>query len=54
MLKHRVNDASSCFVIIYDQDEIVDIKEIILWNIQLLEKQLIDYCLNAFINVFVD
>jgi hypothetical protein len=54
MLKHRVDDASSCLVIIYDQDEIVDIKEIILWSTQLLEKQLIDYYLNAFIDAFVD
>jgi hypothetical protein len=54
MLKHRADDASSCLVIIYDQDEIVDIKEIILWNTQLLEKQLIDYCLNALIDAFID
>jgi hypothetical protein len=54
MLKHRINDASSCFMIIYDQDEIIDIKEIIFWNIQLLEEQLIDNCLNVFVDTFVD
>ncbi len=41
-------------MIIYDQDEIIDIKEIILWNIQFLEKQLIDNCLNVFVDTFVD
>ncbi len=27
MLKHRIDDASSCFMIIYDQDEIINIKK---------------------------
>jgi hypothetical protein len=54
MLKHRIDDASLCFMIIYDQNEIIDIKEIILWNTQFLEKQLIDDCLNVFVDTFVD
>jgi hypothetical protein len=29
MLKHRVDDASLCFMIIYDQDEIINIKKIV-------------------------
>ncbi len=54
MLKHRIDDASSCFMIIYDQDEIIDIKEIIFCNIQLFEKQLIDNCLNVFVDILID
>jgi hypothetical protein len=54
MLKHRADDASSCLMIIYDQDEIIDIKEIVLWNTQLLEKQLIDNCLSVFVDTFID
>jgi hypothetical protein len=38
MLKHRVNNANSDFVIVNNQNEIINIKRIDFWNIQFLEK----------------
>jgi hypothetical protein len=54
MLKHRVDNASSDFMIVNDQSEIIDVKRINFWNIQLLEKQLINDYLCVFIDVLID
>ncbi len=54
MLKHRIDDANSCSMIVYDHDEIIDIKEIVLRNTQLFEKQLIDNNLSALVNILIN
>jgi hypothetical protein len=54
MLKHRVDNASSDFMIVNDQNEIINVEWIDFWNIQLLEKQLINDYLCVFVDVFID
>ncbi len=54
MLKHRIDDASSCFMIVYDHDEIIDIEEIVFRNTQLFEKQLIDNSLSVLVDTLIN